>query len=320
MVLASALGLVGCGGDDGGETQKKDVTLPEPGGTGWQWTTGPFDVASGEELQDCYFFEVPGDKPVFVNRITLAQNQGTHHMNVFRVKSKKPLDGNSGDVVKGGECWNSGNWSDWPLVTNSQSGGETEDWNLPDGVALKFEPGEKIMLQSHYVNANTQKTPTRGKVVVNFYGAEEANVEHEMGTSFATNQNIRVCPGDKDKTFEATCKIAPDGPVTVNAANGHFHSRGQKFTINAWDPTNGKGTQFYESNVWDDPPFTKDMAVPIVQGGGISWTCDFSALANECGDPNDDCCFTFGGFVEYQEHCNSFVYYWPKGATDKNCF
>jgi hypothetical protein len=320
IALLGALSLWGCGGGDSEKKPPEDVTLPDPGPNGWQWTTGTFEVPHGEEIQDCYFYEVPGTEPLYVNRVTLAQNQGTHHMNVFRVKTVQKLGGKHGDVVVGGECWNSGNWADWPLVTNSQSGGDVQDWNMPQGVALRFEPGEKIMIQTHYVNASTQKTPTKGKVVVNFYGVEQAAVEHEMGTVFATNQNIRICPGDKNKTFEATCKIAPDGPVTINAANGHFHSRGQKFTINTWDPVGGKGDQFYESLVWDEPPFAKDLSVPVQQNGGISWTCDFSALANECGDPNDDCCFTFGGFVEYQEHCNAFVYYWPKGATEKNCF
>ena len=321
VALAALLALAACGQDDPGKNgPPADVTLPDPGPSGWQWETGAFGVAPGEELQDCYFFQVPGDQPVMVNRITLGQNQGTHHMNVFRVKTIQKLSGKHGDVVKGGECWNSGNWADWPLVTNSQSDGNVEDWYLPERVALKFEPGEVLMLQTHYVNATTQKTPTRGKVVVNFYGAEPSQVDHEMGTLFATNQNIRICPGDKKKTFEATCKIAQAGPVTVSAANGHFHSRGDRFAMNRWDSINGKGEQFYESLAWDEPVFTKDLNVPIAQDGGISWTCEFSALASECGDPNDDCCFTFGGFVEYQEHCNAFAYYWPKGATDKNCF
>lgn len=315
-----ALALCGCGNDDETPGPAADVTLPDPGPNGWQWTTGTFEVPQGEEIQDCYFFQVPGDKPVFVNRITLAQNEGTHHMNVFRVRTPKGLSGKHGEVVKGGECWKSVNWSDWPLVTNSQSGGATEDWNLPDRVGLKIEPGEMLMLQTHYVNGSTQSTPTRGKVVVNFYGAEPSEIDHEMGTLFATNQNIRICPGDNKKTFEATCKVGQDGPVTVAAANGHFHSRGDRFTMKTWEPMGGAGAQFYESLTWDEPPFTKDLSVPIADKGGITWTCEFSALASECGDPKDECCFTFGGKVEFQEHCNAFAYYWPKGASDKNCF
>jgi hypothetical protein len=297
-----------------------DVTLPDPGPLGFQLDTGEFEVAPGEEVQDCYFFEVPFDEEVWVNRITLGQNSGSHHMNVFRVRTVQNLDAAPGEVVKGGECWKSPNWADWPLVTNSQTSG-IEDWKMPQGVALKLQPREKIMLQSHYVNASTQKTPGDARVIVNFYGVEKANVTDELGTLFATNQEISICPGDVHRTFEASCKgLAKDKPVTLVAANGHFHSRGQRFTMNEWDPVNGKGAQFYESTRWDEPPFDKNLNVVVPPGGGISWTCDFSVKPDDCGDPNNDCCFTFGGYVEYQEHCNAFVYYYPRGATDVNCF
>src|SRR5688572_12177654 len=92
-----------------------------------------FEVASGQELQDCYFLQVPdinNGQPVFIDRFHVAQNPGTHHMNIFRVKTikmLKPEDGESialnngmtAKVVRGGmaptgECWKSGNWSDWP--------------------------------------------------------------------------------------------------------------------------------------------------------------------------------------------------------------
>jgi len=323
--LVAVLGLVaiGCGSESDPDKKSPpgDVELPDPGPLGWQISTGPFEVPQGEEVQDCYFFEVPFDTPSFVNRITLAQNDGSHHMNVFRVRTISNLDGAPGEVVKGGECWTRGNWKDWPLVANNQSGDQhPKDWQMPDGVALRFEPHEKIMVQTHYVNAATQKTPARGKVVANFYGVEEASVDNELGTLFATNQNIQVCPGESGKTYESTCKVAQDGPVTIIAANGHFHSRGDKFTMNAWDPLNGKGAQFYESDTWDDPPFDRDLNVKLAKDDGVTWACEFSAKADECGDPANNCCFTFGGFVEYQEHCNAFVYYYPKGASDKNCF
>lgn len=318
--LVALAGLPGCGNDDPKSPEPSEVTLPDPGPNGWQWTTGLFEVEQGAEVQDCYFFEVPFDHPVFVNRITAIQNDGSHHMNVFRLRTIKALDGNPGDVVKGGECWKSGNWADWPLVANNQSDGKLEDWSMPDGVAMRFEAREKLMLQTHYVNASTQETPADGKVVINFEGIEEAQVQAEMGTLFATNQNIRICPGEQKKTFESTCKIAADGPVKINAANGHFHSRGDRFSMSPWDELAGKGTEFYQSLDWDDPPLVKDLAVDVSQNGGVTWTCEFSAAPDECGDPADDCCFTFGGHVEYQEHCNAFVYYWPRGKTDKTCF
>ena len=105
----------------------------------------------------------------------------------------------------------------------------------------------------------------------------------------------------------------------VIAANGHFHSRGTKFQMFPVDAQGNVGSAFYTSTVWDDPPMTRDIDIQLPQGGGIEYTCTFDAPEGSCGDPNDMCCFTFGGHVETQEHCNAFVYYWPK-SVDVNCF
>ena len=311
----------------GSESGKNDPTVPgvdsevqlEPPADGFQIETESFEVPWGDEIQDCYFYEVPYDEPVYVNRITIAQNEGSHHMNLFRVRSIVELDGEPGEVVRGGECWESVNWSDWPLLINTQKGGNT-DWELPDGVSHRLEPGEKLMIQTHYVNTSVQDTPLGGKVLVNFHRAEPEQVQHEIGTIFATNQNIRVCPGESGKKYEASCKMGIEEEVTIIGANGHFHERGDRFTISTWDEFDGAGDVFYESLTWDDPPMRRDLNVKISPGGGISWTCEFSAPQDSCGDPEDDCCFTFGGFVDFQEHCNAFAYYYPRGNTDINCF
>jgi hypothetical protein len=279
--------------------------------------TGPIEVPYGSEIQECFFFEIPSDEPVYVNRIDFTQLEGSHHMNLFRVRTIVGLDGAPGDVVRGegSECWKSVNWADWPLIANTQNAGDTA-WELPEGVALRFEPRERIMLQSHYVNAITQATPTKGGVTVQFSHAAQNHFEHELGTVFATNQDVEVCPGQEGVTYSESAKVALDHPITIVAANGHFHSRGDRFTMNTWDQLDGAGAPFYESNHWDDPPFTRDLDVQIPTGGGFQWTCQFSAQEDECGDEANGCCFTFGGKVEFQEHCNAFVYYYPKGDTD----
>jgi hypothetical protein len=313
MKRLAALGLLAaCSG-------AHDVQLAPPA-DGFQLATDAFAVPVGQEVQRCYFFRVPGSgtDPLWVAHIVAAVNAGSHHMNVFRVRTIVALDGEDGSVVDGGECWKSGNWADWPLVMNSQSGGETVDWTLPAGVAHRFTPGEKLMLQSHYVNAATQKTPGRGKAIVNFERTRPAQDPMELGTVFATDQNIRICPGDQNVAFAQTCRFARQS-VTVLAANGHFHSRGVKFEMFASDAQNQPGAQFYESDTWDDPPFLRDLNVSIEQNGGLFFRCTYSMAADACADPSDHCCATFGPHVETQEHCNAFVYYYPK-LDDTTCF
>jgi hypothetical protein len=308
-----------------------DVKL-EPPAAGFQLTTPAFEVPAGTETQRCYFFEVPSDEPVLVHRFEIAQNDGTHHMNVFRVRTLRGLSGAPGESVLEGECWTSSNWSDWPLVVNSQeSGGHVNpqdpdshdgytNWELPAGVAMRFEPRELLMLQTHYVNATTQKTPLHGKVLVNFHTAAADGVDAQVGTAFATNQSIRICPGETNKLFEATCRIAQADPVTIIAANSHFHSRGTRFAISVFDPSGAVSAPFYETDQWRDPPMSWGLDIPVPANGGIRYRCEYSVPADACGDPDDQCCFTFGGKVEFQEHCNVFAYFYPRTTTDIGCF
>jgi hypothetical protein len=311
-LLGLSLVLCGCPVDKG------DVTLAKPA-LGFQLQAGPFEVAKTTETQRCFFFTVPGTPgtDVWIHRWEIAQNTGTHHVNIFRVKTIRNLDGNDGDVVVDGECFKSGNWSDWPLAVNSQNDSTGVDWTLPDDVGARFSAGEKLMLQVHYVNATTQTTPTRGLVFANFHQAATPPSQ-ELGTLFATNQNIRICPGDTNKTFEAKCTFS-GGPVTIAAANGHFHSRGQSFTIAPVDAQGAVGTTFYTSSTWNEPPMETGLSVQVPGGGGIDYRCSYTADTSECGDASKACCFTFGPKVETQEHCNAFVYYYPK-RSDITCF
>ncbi len=322
MMWKASLVLIALGGVACDTKDPLDVQLAPPAtGQGFQLSTPAFDVPAGAEVQDCYFVAAP-DVETWVHRIVVAQNPGTHHMNLFRRGTQVGLWGNPGDVVHGGECWNSGNWADWPLVSNSQlssAAAPVNDWTLPDGVGMKFEPGEVLMLQTHYINATVQKTPGQGRVLINLYSQpKESFPVGELGTLFATNQSIKICPGET-RSFSASCHFA-SAPVTITAANSHFHSHGTEFTISTVDAQGNEAAPFYHSNSWDDPLWQTNMTVPISAGGGISYTCDYATDPGDCGDPQDNCCVNFGPHNQTQEHCNVFLYYYPKLPSQVVCF
>ncbi len=351
--------VAGCPDDPVTETQPDPPVdaaqlEPPPAGQGFQITTGEFEVPQGVEEQDCYFFKIsdlakagglPEDAPVNLHRIQLAQRDGSHHMNIFRVKTIVGLGPDSGPVVKNqngvGECFKSPNWADWPLVANTQVDG-TLDWTYPDGVANVFQPDEWIMLQTHFVNASTQKTPEKALVNVNFWAIPAADVKFELGTVFATKQSVRVCQSNPTPTFEGSCQFNSPAPVNIIGANGHFHSRGTKFDMYSWDGTSTTtppdSDKFYESQKWDDPPMltSPELEVTVPANAGVWYSCSYEWTQPEpavgCQGLDDydatkymtpadqlDCCYTFGGIVEKNEHCNIFVYYYPK-IDDINCF
>jgi hypothetical protein len=327
------------------------VELDPDNKTGFQFETPEFDVAQGTEEQDCYFVAMPDLKSgadYYMNKIRSGVNPGSHHMNVFQVipptdGTTNPLLGDPttapGTVVKNGECFKSSNWSTWPLITNSQQSDASDPyftWTLPTNVAWKFSPNELLMVQIHYVNASTQMTPEKGKVVIDMYPSPDA-APMELGTLFATEQSIRICESNPTPTFHGTCGINTGGsPVHIVAANGHFHSRGTQFDMFTWDgvstthPTAQE--KFYESDVWNDPPMMKynEMTPPedIVDNAGVWWDCSYqwqdpTTFGSSCDALNTydamknpgstpDCCYAFGPHVDTNEHCNAFVYYYPK--------
>ena len=267
-------------------------------------------------------------------------------MNLFRVKTIVALGPDGGAVQTGtngkGECFKSANWADWPLIANTQQEGRL-DWTYPEGVANTFEPDEWIMLQTHFVNAASQKTPQdAGRVTVNFWTIPDNEVQFQLGTLFATKQSIRVCESNPTPTFEGSCQFNSPEPVNIIGANGHFHSRGTEFDMYKWDGTTAETPsakdRFYTSEAWDDPPMmhSPELDLQVPAGAGVWYSCSYewSEPAPEVGcegvnaydkdkhmtpDADLDCCYTFGPIVEKNEHCNIFVYYYPK-IDDVNCF
>jgi len=330
------------------------LEAPLPG-EGFQITTDNFPVDPGNEVQDCYFYRVRDlaaaggfnpDESFLLHRVQIAYRVGSHHMNIFRVRTILDLDPANGAIQRSlngtAACSKSVNWADWPLIANSQSGGETVDWTYPDGVANELQPDEWIMLQTHYVNATTQVTPGGGRVDVNMWAIPRADVQYLMGTIFATKQSIRICQSNPTPTFSGTCNINSPTPVHIIGANGHFHSRGREFGMYAWDGTTAttppETDRFYLSDRWDDPPMahSPELFQEVPNGGGIWYTCSYewqpppaslgceglNRLDQEIyGTPTDqlDCCYTFGNTVDRAEHCNVFGYYYPK-TDDVNCF
>lgn len=350
MPFAVALLASGCPAP---EPQDGALLEPPPAGQGAQLETPEFSVEPGDEVQNCYFFKVrelseagglDPDRPLNLHHVQIAQRDGSHHMNVFRVRSVLGLDPEKGTVegLNGaGECFKSPNWADWPLIANSQLDGQL-DWEFPDGVANVLDPDEWLMVQTHYVNASTQKTPDAGQVRINFWHIPDEEVVHEMGTIFATKQSIRVCQSNPEPQYAGSCQFNSPEPVRIIGANGHFHSRGKQFDMYTWDgvsiDTPPDAARFYRSEAWDEPPMlvSPDLDVQVPANGGVFYTCDYrwnqpepavgcsglDAFDKEkygTSDSNLDCCYTFGPIVEKNEHCNIFVYYYPK-QDDVNCF
>lgn len=348
LVLACA-SLAGCEGDTFKPWELEDVSAAD----GFAIRIPEFEIAPGRESQNCYFVRVPdvqNGADLWIDRVVTAINPGSHHMNVFRVKTIINLDPANGTplslgpyaatLIEGSDdfdhspCWDSANWADWPLVANSQNSAVDQlvtDWQLPDQVALRLTPGEMLMIQTHYVNTADQPAQYGGRVGINMYSYKDSRPPIEMGSLFATQQNIRICRSNPDVTYSGTCRFP--NAVTITAANGHFHKRGTEFSMYSWDGLSTSHppatSMFYDSFEWDEPVMEQNIDVAQPSNTGIWWDCAYnwhapSVVTCDDVDAKDplkqgDCCYTFGGNTDVGEHCNVFLYYYPKVNTDVFC-
>lgn len=277
-----------------------DVTLdPPPAGQGMQVVIGPFDAPSGQEVQKNYYQKLPNTEDIYVTKIEFRFNPGSHHMNIFKSDN---ID--VPDHVE--DTFNAIAWESWDMVAASQRGNFT--WTLPPGVAIKLNPKQQMIFQTHYVNAATQNAPLgRGKVLVNFWTTDKANVTSTVGAVFSNNRVVKI-PPFSSATF---CKVVPPfkEDVKMLLMTGHFHSRGKTFTVGHWDGTKLKDT-IYHSTAWSDPPILQfDTPLTIRAGDSLAY---FTTFENRTEDE-----IKFGPHVEYEEHANLFAFYYPAPAGNK---
>jgi hypothetical protein len=291
------------------------LPVPEPGA---QVVVPPFDVPVGTEVQGNYYTTLPNPRELRVTRFEILYPPGSHHLNFFAYQGgdePPPPDGTfkpTFDAIP---------FENWALRAGSQR--IHLIWDLPPGVAFKFEPLQKVLAQIHFVNTGPQTAPIGGMACINLHAAyDPATAPITMGTMFGQNIYIVLPPRttttwDFGTTFDLF-EIKEE--VKIAAANGHFHWRGKTFEIRRWDGRNknrdgspapgefermGVENRIYLSDNWNDPPFVSyaDGQVVIPPGWGIVYRCVYVNNTNRT--------IFFGPHVETEEHGNVFIYFYP---------
>jgi hypothetical protein len=299
----------------------KDIQLPVPE-PGAQVVVPPFQVPLGTEVQGNYYTTLLNAQELRVTRFEILYPPGSHHLNFFAYQGggePPPPDGTflpTFDAIP---------FANWALRAGSQR--THLIWDLPPGVAFRFEPFQKVLAQIHYVNSGPQTAPIGGMACINLHAAYDAReAPITMGTMFGQNISIVLPPRsttswDYGITFD---RFGITAEVKLAATNGHFHWRGKSFEIRLWDGRHknpdgspapgefdrmGVENRIYLSDNWDDPPFVTygDGRVVIPRGWGIIYRTVFVNNTNRT--------ITFGPHVETEEHANVFIYFYP-GPSD----
>lgn len=304
LLAALALGTLltlGCSDSTTNPTDPNaDVTLAAPpAGEGLQVVIGPFDIPAGQEVQRNYYQKLPNDSDIYVTKIEIKYNTGSHHLNIFKNDSLLVADHME-------ESFNAIDFATWDMVAASQKGDLT--WSLPPGVAIKLTARQQMNFQTHYVNAATQGTPTgRGKVIVNFWTTDKKNVTSIVGALFSNNRILKIPPHTSQTYGKVVKALGTD--VNLLLMTGHFHSRGKAFTVGHWDGTKLTDTIYHSGN-WDEPPVTHFSPVyTLAANDSLAYITTFENRTNAE--------IKFGGHVEIEEHANLFTFYYPAPPNGK---
>lgn len=299
--IVAAVVIGGCSSETTAPTDPNaDVTLAAPpAGQGIQVVIGPFDVPSGQEVQKNFYRKLPNDSDIYVTKVELKFNSGSHHLNIFKSDSVNVPDAeeNSFSALQ---------FENWDMVAASQKGNLV--WALPPGVAIKLNAHQQMDFQTHYVNAGTQATPSgRGKAIVNFWTTDKKNVTSIIGAQFCNNKALKIAP----HTGATYCKVVKPFAQDVNMLlmTGHFHSRGRKFIVGHWDGTKLTDT-IYSSGNWDDPPIQIHSTPLLLRA------TDSLAYITTYENPTDTE-IKFGPHVEFEEHANLFMFFYPGPPSGK---
>ena len=262
-------------------------------------------VPKGGEKQLCHPFTFPGDEPTEVGRVQIRVHGESHHVHLYRsvgAPEYPPF-----------ECPYAVNFSHWALVAATQT--KTLDWRLHRGVSIAFEPGEPLLVQTHFNNDGSKRgTVGNAKAKITLHPVSPAKVRAHGGALFAQDRAVLVPPGRT--TVASRCALTGQGTgardLTIMALTGHYHYRGVEFQVYRVNTDGSLGELLYEHQGYEDPPFKQYPArKPLVlrAGEGIEWRCTYENPGPET--------YEFGPNTLKNEHCNLFGFYYPADSPQE---
>lgn len=271
------------------DAEDKAVDLDEP-------IDFEFEVAvpAGAELFRCFYAQMPTDRATAVVSAESHYTPGSHHLLAYRTSlleipegREDPFDCHEGEFVTRGSYY------------EAQQPDEQRD--LPPGIAHKFEPGEVILVQSHYINPSEEDLDANVQFILHQTDPEE--VEQEAGTIFFNNPRLLIPPRSKVKVT-MTCPLSSD--IHPGLLWSHMHKRGVHFTATTDDAEAAEvlGT-LYESSDWSEPQSREyPMDVVLHAGTNITYSCEY--------ENDSDVEYRFGESAEKNEMCILHGMYWPR--------
>jgi len=263
---------------------------------GFQVRIGPFYVEPGKEREIFATVKVALPPDFVVNRIEVAQPEGSHHFIVYRWKTNdapppgirdfNPFDPKSFEALYKRD-----------FVAGTQT--QYTEIAFPEGVGIPLPAQLTLELNSHFVNTRGERS-LKAEAYVNLYRAPAGTVTKKAKVLFENWLNIFVPPG---ATASAGTNWFAPQDLNVLMLSSHMHRHGKRFTIHRIEDQQVR-EMLYENLAWNDPK-TAYFNPPLLLRAG-------EGLRYEGTYTNDDKPFPlrFGFTAENDEMCIMLGYYY----------
>jgi hypothetical protein len=303
-VAAFAALAVGCkdSGTDTTDDTTEDVVdarreFPEAPLGAVVWDTPEWTIPAFSDKQFCYALTYDGDD-VGITAQANYQSPNGHHVVIFgtTVSEREMPDGTQWDCTTP-ESMDMGNLD--PLIIGGDIAygpeGVLNSFILPAGMGASLNNGQRVVIQSHYINATDKAVLVRDEVQLTVVPEDEVEIWAAPFAQSIDGFKIPAGAVDYNETFDCVW----EADYNIVYLGGHMHEWGTAFKTDR--TVDGVTDTLYEVPVWDpifrDAPMYQqyEQGEFTVKPGDVfttscTWTNDTS---NDLPFPNE-MCVTFG--------------------------
>lgn len=270
--------------------------FPEPPAGALVWETPVWEIPAYSERQMCVIHTYDGDD-VGLHAQYNYQSQFGHHLTVFGTNaSERDLpDGTEWDCTSQ-ETLSMAEMD--PIIIGGDiavdPNGVLNTFILPDGMAASLDAGQRIVLQSHYVNTSADPILVQDATYIDVMPVDAVETWAAPLVNTVTNFSI---PANTDN-YELSFSCGFDESFTLIYLGGHLHEWGSRFSV---DHTRAGATErVYEVQEWlpefrDAPVYESyEGGFAIEPGDEFRTTCVWNNNEDHALEFPQEMCVTFG--------------------------
>ena len=255
-------------------------------------------IPVGAEKFYCIYGAFPTDRGVIA--VSSAESHftaGSHHLLAYRTSLTSIPLGRTG-------AFDCGISTFMTSVTGSYYEAQSPDSrrNLPKGIAHRFNPGEIVAIEAHYINVTGAPLDVHASLIL--HTSPLADEPIEAGSIMFQNFSISIPPGKKIRATKVCTLSADFNPILLWS---HMHKQGIGFEATSDDPAAASLGMLYKSLDWSDPvprEYPSNPSVTLHKGTHITFSCDYANTTAKT--------ITFGQSAETNEMCLLHGMYWPR--------